>query len=181
MRRWSCRSFSDRSVDGEKLASLFEAARWSPSSGNGQPWSFLVASREDAAEHERLASVLNPGNAWARQAPVLALSVVTLDRGDKPNRHAAHDVGLATENMVIQAVSMGLVVHMMGGFNAELARETFEVPPRHDPLTMLAIGYPGHPDSLPEDLRQKDLAVRQRRPIRDFVFRGKFGQPAGLE
>jgi nitroreductase len=180
-RRWSTRAFSDRSVDREALASLFEAARWAPSSGNGQPWSFLVATKEDAAGHERLASVLNPGNAWARRAPVLALSVATLDRSDKPNRHAYHDLGLATENMVIQAHSMGLAVHMMGGFNVEMAREVFEVPARHDPVTMIAIGYPGDPASLPDDLRAKDLAPRQRKPIGDFVFSGKFGQRAALE
>jgi nitroreductase len=180
-RRWSPRAFSDRSVDRETLASIFEAARWSPSSGNGQPWCFLVATKDNPAEHERLASVLNPGNAWARKAPVLALSVAALDRGDRPNRHAYHDVGLATENLVIQAHSMGLAVHMMGGFNAEMARGVFEIPARHDPVTMIAIGYPGHPDSLSEELCAKDLAPRQRRPIREFVFSGKFGQPAGLE
>jgi nitroreductase len=168
-------------VDGATLASLFEAARWAPSSGNGQPWSFLVATRDDAAEHDRLASVLNPGNAWARKAPVLALSVAALDRTDKPNRHAYHDLGLATENLVIQAVSAGLAVHMMAGFNVDMAREVLEIPARHDPVTMIAIGYPGDPESLPEDLRKKDVAPRQRKPIGEFVFRGKFGQPAALK
>jgi nitroreductase len=180
-RRWSPRAFSDRSVDRETIASLFEAARWAPSSGNGQPWSFLVATKESSAEHERLASVLNPGNAWARKAPVLALSVAALDRGDKPNRHAYHDLGLATENLVIQAVSIGLAVHMMAGFNVEMAREVFEIPARHDPVTMFAIGYLGEPDSLPEDLRARELAPRQRKSLREMVFSGKFGQPAGLE
>lgn len=181
-RRWSTRAFSSRPVDRDTLASLFEAARWAPSSGNGQPWSFLVATSDDPAEHQRLASVLVPGNAWARQAPVLALSVATLDRApDKPNRHAYHDVGLATENLVIQAHSMGLAIHMMGGFNVDMAREVFQIPARFDPLTMIAIGYPGDPHSLAEDLRAKDLAPRQRRPLREFVFNGKFGQPAGLE
>jgi len=178
-RRWSTRAFSDRKVDRATLASLFEAARWAPSSGNGQPWSFLVAAKEDSAEHDRLASVLVPGNAWARKVPVLALSVTSLDRApDKPNRHAYHDLGLATENLVIQAVSMGLAVHMMGGFNVEMAREVFEIPARYDPVTMIAIGYPGDPESLPEDLRKKDVAPRQRKPIGEFVFSGKFGQPA---
>jgi len=180
-RRWSTRAFSDRSVDRATLASLFEAARWAPSSGNGQPWSFLVATKDNPAEHERLASVLVPGNAWARQAPVLALSVAALDRAGKPNRHAYHDLGLATENLVIQAVSMGLAVHMMGGFNVEMAREIFAIPARHDPVTMIASGYPGDPASLPEDLRQKDISPRQRKPIGEFVFSGKFGEPAGLE
>jgi nitroreductase len=181
-RRWSPRAFSDRAVDRETLASLFEAARWAPSSGNGQPWSFLVADKDNPDEHARMASVLVPGNAWAHKAPVLALSVATLDRGvDKPNRHAYHDVGLATENLVVQAHSMGLVIHMMAGFHVDKAREVFEIPARYDPVTMIAIGYPGHPDSLPEDLRAKDLAPRQRRPLGEFVFSGKFGQSAGLE
>jgi nitroreductase len=180
-RRWSTRAFSDRSVDRATLASLFEAARWAPSSGNGQPWTFLVATKDDASEHERMASVLVPGNAWARNAPVLALSVATVHRDDKPNRHAYHDLGLATENLVIQAVSMRLAVHMMAGFKVDMAREVFEIPPNHDPVTMIAIGHPGDPESLAEDLRKKDLNPRQRKPIREFVFSGKFGQPAGLE
>jgi len=181
-RRWSPRAFSDRAVDRETLASLFEAARWAPSSGNGQPWSFLIATAENPAEHARMASVLVTGNAWAHKAPVLMLSVASLFRGgDKPNRHAYHDVGLATENLVVQAHSMGLVIHMMAGFNVDKAREIFEIPAGYDPLTMIAIGYPGHPDSLSEELRAKDLAPRQRKPIGEFVFSGKFGQPAGLE
>lgn len=181
-RRWSTRAFADRSVDRKTLASLFEAARWAPSSGNGQPWSFLLATEDDPAGHERMASVLVPGNAWARKAPVLALSVAALDRApDKPNRHAYHDLGLATENLVIQAVSLGLAVHMMAGFHVDMAREVFEIPARHDPVTMIAIGYPGDPGSLPEDLRKKDLAPRQRKSIHEFVFSGRFGQPAGLE
>jgi nitroreductase len=180
-RRWSTRAFADRPVTSDTLASLFEAARWAPSSGNQQPWSYLAAAKENAAEHERLASVLVPGNAWARQSPVLALSIATVHRDDKPNRHAYHDLGLANENLVIQAVSMGLAVHMMAGFQVDMAREVFEIPAGHDPVAMIAIGYPGDPESLPEDLRKKDLSPRQRKPIREFVFSGKFGQPSGLE
>jgi nitroreductase len=180
-RRWSTRAFSDRSVDRETLACLFEAARWAPSSGNGQPWSYLVATKDNAIEHERMAGVLTPGNAWAHKAPVLAISMASLHRADKPNRTAHHDLGLANENLVIQAVSMGLAVHMMAGFHVDRAREVFAIPANHEPLAMMAIGYPGDPEALPEDLRAKDLAPRQRKPIREFVFGGKFGQSAGLE
>jgi nitroreductase len=76
---------------------------------------------------------------------------------------------------------MGLAVHMMAGFHIDMARETFEIPANHDPVAMMAIGYPGDPESLPEDLRAKDLAPRHRKSIGEFVFRGKFGQPAGLK
>lgn len=128
-----------------------------------------------------MASVLVPGNAWAHKAPALALSMATLHRADKPNRTAHHDLGLANENLAIQAVSMGLAIHMMGGFHIEMAREMFEIPAIHDPVAMIAIGYPGDPESLPEDLRKKDLAPRHRKPIGEFVFSGKFGQVAGIE
>jgi nitroreductase len=181
-RRWSPRAFSDRPVSREVLASLFEAARWAPSSGNGQPWNFLIATQENPAEFERLASVLVPGNAWARKVPVLALSVAALDRAPgKPNSHAYYDLGLAAENMAIQAISMGLAIHQMAGFNVDMAREVFEIPARYDPLTMIAIGYPGDPNLLPEDLIKNELAPRVRKPMRDFVFTGKFGQAAGLK
>jgi nitroreductase len=180
-RRWSTRAFTEQPVDTDVLRTLFEAARWAPSSGNGQPWSFVVASRENAEEFEKLASVLVPGNAWARHAGALALSVAALDRDvGKPNRHAWHDVGLASENIALQAAGMGLAVHMMAGFDAARARELFEIPERFDPVTMFAIGYPGDPHKLPEELQRKDLAPRQRKPIRDFVFAGKWGQPSGL-
>lgn len=181
-RRWSTRAYTDQPIAPETLRRLFEAARWAPSSGNGQPWSFLVACKEDAAEFEKIASVLNPGNAWARRAAVLAISVAALDREPgRPNGHALHDVGLACENMALQAVSMGLSLHMMGGFSAEKARAVFVIPERWQPVAAIAIGYPGDPNDLPEDLRKKDLAPRQRKPIGEFVFSGKWGQPGGLD
>ncbi len=180
--RWSTRAFSNRLVDAETLLRLFEAVRWAPSSGNAQPWSYFVGTKDNLDEHEKLASVLNTGNAWARQAPVLALSVATVERTPgKLNRHAWHDLGLADENLVIQAVSMGLSVHMMGGFSPDKAREIFAIPPGNEPVAMIALGYPGDPDSLPEDLRQKELAPRQRKPIHEFLFTGSWGQSAGLK
>lgn len=139
-----------------------------------------MAAKDDPAEFEKIGSVLSPGNAWARKAPVLALSVAALDRDGKPNRHAYHDVGMAAENLAVQAVSMGLAVHFMGGFNVEMARQVLEIPEHYDPVAMIAIGYPGEPDSLPDDLRAREIAPRARKPIREFVFQGKFGQPAEL-
>lgn len=181
-RRWSTRAFADRPIEAETLRRVFEAARWAPSSGNSQPWHFLVARREHPAEFEKMASVLNPGNAWARKAAVLAISVAALDRGPgKPNRHSWHDVGLASENLALQAFSLGLGVHMMAGFDPDKARVLFEIPERYEAVTAFALGYPGDPQSLPDDLRAKDLAPRQRRPIREWVYTGRFGRPGGLD
>jgi nitroreductase len=179
--RWSTRAYTDQSIDSATLHQLFEAARWAPSSGNGQPWSFIVATKEDAEEFEKVASVLNPGNAWAKKAAVLAIAIAALDRAPgKPNGHAMFDLGLAAENMALQATALGLSMHMMAGFSADKAREVFEIPERQQPVAAIAIGYPGNPHELPEDLRAKDLSPRHRKPIREFVFSGKWGEPGGL-
>lgn len=181
-RRWSRRAFADRPIDRGTLLRLFEAARWAPSSGNGQPWSFLVARKEQAAEHEKLASVLVPGNSWARQAPLLLLTVAQLERAPgKPNRHAWHDVGLASENLALQAAAMGLSVHMMAGFHADQAREVFQIPEGYDPVAMMAAGYPGDPELLSEELQKRETAPRSRKPVAEFVFQGKWGTPGGLD
>ena len=105
-RRWSPRAFADRMVESEKLRSLFEAARWAPSSFNEQPWFFIVATKQKLEEHARLLSCLVEKNQqWARLAPVLMVSVAKLKfaKTGKPNRHAFHDVGLAMGNMLVEA------------------------------------------------------------------------------
>jgi nitroreductase len=180
-RRWSPRAFAERMVEREKLLSLFEAARWAPSSYNEQPWSFVVATKDNRAEFDKLLGCLVEGNvAWAQHAPVLALSVakLTFARNDKPNRHAFHDVGLAAENLVLQATALGLVVHQMAGFYVDKAREAFAIPEGYEPVAAMAIGYPGQSDQLPEPLRQRELESRVRKPMRDFVFSGKWGERA---
>jgi nitroreductase len=176
-RRWSTRAFTSQPVAPETLRVLFEAARWAPSSGNGQPWHFLVARKQDAADFEKLASTLNPGNAWAKAAPVLAIAVAALERAPgKPNAHAWFDLGLACENLALQATALGLAVHMMAGFSADQARAVCGIPERFAPVAALAIGYPADPATLPEDLRAKDLAPRTRKPQSEFVFSATWGQ-----
>jgi nitroreductase len=178
-RRWSPRAFSDRLVEPEKLRSLFEAARWAPSSFNEQPWSYLVATIENAEDHARLLSCLTEGNQqWARLAPVLMISVAKLnfEKTGKPNRHAFHDVGLATANLMIQATALGLFVHAMAGFSPEKVRELYSVPKDYEPVAAIAVGYPADVDVLPEAMRQKELAARSRKPIASFVFESGWGE-----
>src|SRR5262249_37142297 len=114
-RRWSSRAFSGKPVEREKLARLFEAARWAPSCFNEQPWRYVIAAQDDPVGFERLASTLVDANLWARNAYLLALSVAKLrfDRSGKPNVHAWHDVGAASENMFLQATELGLYMHQM--------------------------------------------------------------------
>jgi len=180
-RRWSTRSYTDRSIDPATLRQIFEAARWAPSAGNGQPWAFIVARKEDAAEFEKIASTLSGGNAWAKQAAALAISVAAVERAPGHiNPHAWHDVGMATQNLVLQATELGLSVHVMGGFNPDKARELFDIPEGWSAVAGIAIGYTDDPNKLTEELRAKDLKPRARKPQSEFVFSGTFGHPAGL-
>jgi nitroreductase len=182
--RWSPRSFEDRAIGPDLLRRLLEAARWAPSSFNEQPWAYLVAPRaQDPAGFERLAACLTPGNsAWAGAAPVLALSVAQRDfrRNGKPNRHAFHDVGLATENLVLQAQALGLAVHQMAGFDVAKARETLGIPETHDPVAMIALGYPGSPDRLSPELRERERKPRERKPLAEVAFAAGWGEPLAL-
>jgi len=174
--RWSPRAFADGGVEEEKLRSSFEAARWASSCFNEQPWRFVVARKSDSEAFGRLAGCLRPGNSWAKGASVLILSVAAenFSANGKPNRHAVHDVGLATAQFVLQATALGLVVHQMAGFDRDLAREAAAVPAGFEPVTMMAVGHPGVPESLTEELRQKEIAPRQRRPQSAFVFGGSW-------
>lgn len=182
-RRWSPRAFADRAVTPEALRSLLEAARWAPSAYNEQPWSFLLATKEDASEFARMLGCLMPGNqAWAKAAPVLLISVAKLrfERGDKPNRHAFHDVGLASENLVIQATALGLFAHGMSGFDVEKTRETYGVPASHEPVAAWAIGHPGDPDTLDAGTHERELEPRTRKGLETFVFTGSWGGKSPL-
>ena len=182
-RRWSPRAFSDRMVETEKLKSLFEAARWAPSSFNEQPWSFIVATKQKQEEHALLLSCLVEKNQqWARLAPVLMVSVTKLnfEKTGKPNRHAFHDVGLAMGNMLVQATALGLFVHQMAGFSPEKVRELYGVPESHEPVAAIAIGYPADVNVLPEPFREQELGGRSRKPMRSFVFEGKWGEAAQM-
>jgi nitroreductase len=136
-----------------------------------------VATRNDAAEFARLLSCLVEGNqAWASHAPVLMVSVarLTFAQNGKPNRHAIHDVGLATAQMILQATAMGIFAHPMAGFHPDKVRELYAVAEGYEPVAAIAAGYPGDPAALSESLRQRELAPRMRKPQAEFVVRGRF-------
>jgi nitroreductase len=179
--RWSPYAFADRPVAREDLISLFEAARWAPSSYNEQPWSYIVATRDDADGFAKLLSCLVEGNqAWAKAAPVLALGCTSkrFARNGQPNAAAEHDLGLGSGNLVLEATARGLVVHQMIGIVPDRARVVYQVPEGVQPLTGLAIGYAGDPAALPENLRPRDAARRPRKPLSAFVFAGAWGTAA---
>jgi nitroreductase len=181
--RWSPYAFSERPVAAAELRSLFEAARWAASSYNEQPWSFVVATREDPREFERLLSCLEEGNqVWAKAVPVLALGIVrlTFSRNNKQNRAAVHDLGLAAGNLVMEATARGLSVHQMIGILPDKAREVYQIPEHSQAWTGLAIGYRGVAAELPAGLKEREQSPRQRKPLKGFVFSGKWGETSPL-
>lgn len=182
-RRWSPSIFADRAVEPEKLCSLLEAARWAPSSFNEQPWSFLIATQDDRAEYDRLLHCLVEFNqGWAQSAPVLMISVASLQfsHNGKDNRHAQHDVGLATENLVTQATALGLFMHGMAGFDVEKTRVTYAIPETYLPMAAWALGYPGELGALDPELRKREMESRERKPLCEFVFTGGWQNPASM-
>lgn len=180
-RRWSPVLFDEgRAVEREKILSLLEAARWSPSCYNDQPATYLVFDGSDPEALEGARGCLVEGNAWARKAPVLLLSVArdNFAYNGKPNRHAQHDVGAASENLVLQAVELGLAAHQMAGYDVDKARREFSIPEGFTPMAMIAIGYPRHEDlaDMDEKTRARELAPRSRRAIGETAYSGKWGE-----
>ncbi|MBN1335388.1 MAG: nitroreductase family protein [Deltaproteobacteria bacterium] len=179
-RRWSPRAFADRPVDAALVRSCLEAARWAPSAMNGQPWVFLVASRQDANLHARAVDALAEGNRrWAAAAPVLIFVCANTAPalGGKPNPYARHDIGIALGLFVVQATALGLGAHPMAGIRPEAVRAGWGLPEHVEPWTAIALGWPGDPASLPDDLRVREEAPRERQPQAAFVFGGRYGEP----
>ena len=172
--RWSPRAFGDKAVSPAILKGLFEAARWAPSSSNSQPWAYIVATRDDKENFDKVLSTMVEFNqGWAKNAAVLAISVAQIkNKEGKPNTYAFHDVGSASAQLSFQAVADGLYVHQMAGFDANKAREVFHIPEDWQAVAAIAIGYPGDPNSLPDKLKERELAPRSRKKLADFVMTG---------
>ncbi|MCX6304172.1 MAG: nitroreductase family protein [Bacteroidetes bacterium] len=180
--RWSPRAFLDKPVEPEKLVSLFEAARWSASGGNEQPWRFVVGLNHDDT-WQKIFSTLAEGNQeWNIHVPVLILAIgykiSSWDGG--VSGYFQYDTGQAAAHLSIEAMSQGLHVHQMGGFSADKARELFEIPEDYQPLTVIAAGYIGEPEMLSENLKERELLERKRKELSEVVFSGKFGNPAEI-
>lgn len=181
--RWSPYAFEAKSVPGEDLLAILEAARWAPSSYNEQPWRYLLARREDGEAFAAMLSCLVEGNqAWARNAGVLMIGIakMTFSRNAKPNKAAHHDLGLAAGNICMEATARGLWVHQMIGIVPDRVRELYAVPQDAEPLTGLAIGYLGDGSGLPDALRERDRGPRSRLELASFVFEGAWEKPATL-
>ena len=182
--RWSPRAFAERRVEPDKIRRMLEAARWTMSSYNEQPWRYVVAVRhEDPEGYDDLLHCLNEFNQkWAQNAPVLMMSFYkkAFSENDQPNRCAPHDLGAASAALTFQATAMDLYVHQMAGILKEKARETYGVPDDFAPMAGLAVGYLGAPDMLPEGQQDAETSPRSRMSLEEFVFEEAWESPASV-
>lgn len=175
--RRSILAFSSKAIDDMTLTALFEAARWAPSAFNEQPWRFIIA-RKGENGFDRLLDCLAVANqAWAKDAALLFLTLAkkTLTQNGKANLHALHDLGLAVGNITFQAREAGIDLHQMGGFDAMKARTSFDIPDDYEAVAVVAAGYPGATDDLPDALKARAEKPRVRKPGNELVFNGHFG------
>ncbi|MGK9149205.1 nitroreductase family protein [Plantibacter flavus] len=170
--RWSPRAFVSEPVAESKIASALEAARWSPSAYNIQPWRFIVGNR-GTETFDRIAEQLVEFNqAWAAKAGTLIVAVAeTVDENGKERSHAIYDLGQAVAHLSVQAHSDGLFAHQMSGFSPEGVAAAFNLPDGLVPVTVTALGEVGDPESLPEGmLRERETAPRTRLPLADLII-----------
>ena len=182
-RRWSPKAFSNREIADSQLRSLFEAARWAASSFNEQPWAFVIARKQDEEEYKRALACLSEKNAeWARTAPVIFFTFCKerLARNDKPNFHAAHDLGMAMGNFCAEATARGLLLHQMGGILRDEIRQAYSVPEGWTPVAAAALGYAADPADLDPGTAEQEKRPRTRKPLSDMAFSGLFGAAANF-
>ena len=184
-RRWSPRAFDpNRPVTREQLKVLLEAGRWAPSCNGDEPWRYLIWDKgRDPQGWQKAYDCLNENNKkWVKNVPLLMLSCAgsAFEATGKPNRWTQHDTGAASVSMALQAVAMGLVIHQMGGWDADKARAAFAIPPEYTPMAMIAVGYQASPDILDEETKAKEMRPRGRKPVVERFYEGGWGKGIAL-
>lgn len=180
--RWSGRAYdASKSVSKEQIIAMLEAARWAPSCFGDQPWRFVVWDKQtDNKSWQKAFDCLAPANqAWVKDTPVLMLvcADTLFNHNQKPNRWGQYDTGAAAENICLQAASMGLMAHQMGGFDSDKAREAFAIPEQYIPMAMLCVGYAADISTVTGDALDRETAARTRRPLSELFFDGNWGNP----
>lgn len=179
--RWSPRAFADRPVEDQKIRNILEAARWSPSASNIQPWIFFAGIKGDTTYEKIFETLVEFNQKWASFAPVLILNCSRI-ASDDGEAYATwqYDTGQAVAHLSIQAMAEGLYVHQMSGFNALKAAELFSLPDNVRAISVTAIGYIGDPAMLHPRMQKSEIAGRERKELGTFVFSEEFGLPSGI-
>ena len=175
LNRWSPRSMSGEELDEDTIMSLFEAARWAPSSYNNQPWRFIYAKRNSPHWNKLFNLLAEPNKVWTKNAAVLIVVVSrkNFEHNEKYSITHQYDAGAAWENLALEASSRGLAVHAMQGFDYERARIDLQIPDTFDVMAMIAIGKKGPKENLPSELQNKELP-NNRKPLNEIVMEGTF-------
>jgi nitroreductase len=175
VQRWSPRAMSGETVSEAELLTLFEAARWAPSSYNNQPWRFLYAKRDTPHWPVFVDLLIEANQRWAQRAAVLLvlLSKNTFEHNGEPAPTHTFDTGAAWQNLALQGAAHGLVIHGMQGFDANKAREVLHVPADFTVEIMVAIGKPGPITVLPERYQAREVPSG-RKPVDELAFEGPF-------
>ncbi len=178
--RWSSRAYDpDQLVSQESFLSLMEAARWSPSRMGDQPWQFITFHKKDATSWTQALNCLSVGNQnWAMDASILILACArqSFSNNEKPNRWNQYDTGAACENICLQATSLGLVAHQMGGFDVEKSRQLFQIPGQYDLMSFIAIGYPLAVEKISAEALVKEKEARKRKHLREMFYTNQWGE-----
>ncbi len=174
--RWSPRSFVSSEISDKDLFSLFESARWAPSSSNSQPWRFIYAKRDSQNWNDLFNLLIDFNKQWCADASALVVIVSrkNFENNNQPSLTHQFDTGAAWENLAIQAVSQGLVTHAMAGFDYVKAKTTLGVPDDFEVMAMVAIGKRGPKDKLSPELQARETP-NTRKPLSEIVMDGKFG------
>ncbi|MEI5583465.1 MULTISPECIES: nitroreductase family protein [unclassified Agromyces] len=170
--RWSPRAYDPAAELTElDVRTLLEAARWAPSANNSQPWRFIVARRgstEFALVHDALAGF---NRAWADSAAALIVNIAEVaDEAGRPRRWATYDLGQAVAHLTVQAQHDGLHTHQMGGFDSARLAEAFDLRDGLEVVSITAVGKVGDASTLPEPLREREIAPRSRKPLDEIVI-----------
>ena len=173
--RWSPRSMTAEEISDQDLMSLFEAARWAPSSYNNQPWRFIYAKRNTDHWEKFLGLMVEFNQSWAKNAAALVvlISHKNFEYNSKPSRTHNFDAGAAWENLALEGASRGLVVHGMEGFDYEKARKALGIPEDYDVECMIAIGVMDDKESLPKEMQDKEMPST-RKPLKEIIMEGSF-------
>jgi nitroreductase len=173
-KRWSPRAFKTVAIKKEKLERIIEAARWSASCNNEQPWRFIIGLKQDHSVYDKIFTCLTKGNqVWAKNAPCLIVILMkkTFTHNNKDNKWAKYDCGQAAAYMSLQALEDNLYVHQMAGFDQGKVKELFQISDDLEPITAMAIGYQGDANILPDDIKKTELAPRKRLNVEEIILK----------
>jgi nitroreductase len=180
-KRWSGRAYdANRPISHEHIISLLEAARWAPSCFGDEPWRFIVCdkTRNPDAWDKAYSSLAEGNQGWAVNAPVLILVLANtlFSHNEQANRWAEYDTGAASMSICVQATSLGLMVHQMGGYDANKATELFSIPEQYKSMAMMSVGYQLAQDDISAEVMERESSERQRNPLAEQFFDGEWGK-----